>query len=589
MNGNKQRIRKAIFCVIFLWGTLDSYTVVAQSGTDSLIKLPWFFHEDNVYGRLSIQSPLLKRSDFAEGINRAINIGNFREYGLWYFLNSLYADTGKTTYRYADFQRPISKYGWLPHYSRKPNKKDFKILMEFARTYLVQEKEGVDLSEIYESNTYSTISGTAFLSLALNQLEWPYNVKRYNGHLFIVIYGEDPFILDCSKLDKLWKANTKKSDYQEFLVESNCIEAGMGLLELIEQSEEISPVQLLALQKIAEAESLAESDPTAAFYRMEVAYFFDPNPELKKRLIAAAEKVFTSTIPPNDWHKVYAMMNYSRLTGDQSPEFKKEFNDVLKLAFSYYSENEALTNRDPIYMIIAPKEKRFEKLSEQFEKVALKDTMNNMAEINYEKYLGFDVLEQETRGFFHVLNFEQSRERSLKDLEFYVDGLYAFVYYNSSSELLSALYAINVTNYDDYHRFPFMLEKHYQHGALTEEGYHEMNAIFLLSYLDHNAPKNVNEANEISISSLFYDLYLGDLGEHLSFVDNPFLIEKAKAYVERMEPIYRDKFMIDKERLQCIAEICGMTTQLDAFEKMSPEKQVEDLIRRLNLMKVPEE
>lgn len=586
MNGNRYHIRKVIFCIIVFWMTLDSHTVVAQSGMDSLIERSYRY-EENVYGQGLIACSLMKRTYLSERTEIDSKNGYLANYGSWFFLNSLYVDTTTSTLSYYAYENPLWKYGWRPHKKRIPNKKDFKTLLKLARTYLVHEKTGVELSEVYKSNSYSAISGTALLSLTLNQLEWPYKVKRYNGHLFIVIYGEEPFIIDCSKLEEVWAVDGKKSDYHDFLVKSNCIEAGMSLSQLIEQSEEITPIQLVVLQKIAESEYLVESDPAEAFYRMEVAYFLAPNPELKKRLILAAEKLFASPTSPDDWHKVYAMMNYSRLTGDQSPDFKKEFNGMLQRAFIYYSENDVLKDRHPIYMSIESEDKS-KGLMERFVKVALKDTMSSMAELDYAKYLGFDVVEPYTRGMFHYLNFGQSLPRSESDLEFYVDGLYAYTYFYPSSELFSMLYDLDITNYDNYDDIPFMLERHYKRGVLTEYAYHETSAIFLLSYLDHNAPKDVDEVNKISISALQYSVYLEDLGEHLSFAYNPLLIEKATAYVQRMEPIYRDKFMSDNDKLQRIAEICGITTQLDAYDKMSPEEQAEDLIRRLNLMKLPE-
>lgn len=566
-----------VFCLLFnfciAWG---------QSAVDSIIPdaVNWRIGR-NVYGQPTLPR-LLDTTWFAKDVAAAAKSQRFTEYASWYFLESFWrANEGQSMYIYGDYQNPLWKHEWHLYQKGTPNKKDMKSLLELVNTYLVHEMNaGLELGDIYKQNLYSNISGTVFLTLALNQLQWPHEVRTYDGHLFIVFpYKEENLIFDCSQLDKLWKTSDRKSAYLDFLVNEGYIQAGeMSLTELIEHSESVSRNQLVALQKIAEADRLEENDPVEAFYRMEIAHYFWPTPEIKERWIAMSKKLYVSGPTKNDWEKVYGMLMYIKLTGDTSTQIKADFNSVLGLAFIHYYENEVLSLGRPVSIPIRRANTYFS------DKVLQKDTMNLLAGFDYNSFVNFELFEPSLRGLFHSLSYENSKERSATDYQFYVDALYINAYLDSTNTLLSTIYDVNLNNYKHISDLPGQLKDHYEHGALSESAYHKMCAIFYLSYLDQNSPKNVDDANQVGISSLVYSRCQRTLPEHLIYVESPFLRNKAREYVKRMEPIYADKFISDSDNLERIAEICGMETHFHELEQMSKSEQAKDLMRRLELM-----
>ncbi len=536
--------------------------------------------EVNVYGRVP-HKKLLDTTWFARSVVTDLKLNRSADNASWFFFNSFwFAEEGQTIYQYGDFQNPLWRFKWYRYTEGTPNNKDFKTLLKLLEGLFLEEVSGgVELSQIYTENKYSNVTGTALLVMAMGQLEWPCEIRRSNGHLFVVIHGaDDRFILDCSHLG-VWSVSKRKSPYLDFLKERGYSTSDeTSLVDFVEQSEIVSFRQLAALQKMDEALSLSKSNPAAAFYRLEVAHFLWPVVAVKEHWIDACRNLYDSDEAENNWDKVYAILTYLRLTGDQSPEMKEFFNSVLTSAFVQYSEFEEPRMCYPVSMSIRRED------SYLTDEVLQKDTMGLLAAFDYDAYVHFSLIEPAARGLFHALSFETSIQRSTSDYQFYMDGLYVYTLLDSSTTLLASLYEINLINYRFFDDFPILLKDHFESGAIREYEYHKMCVIFYLSYLDLNAPDNVGEANKVSMSSLRYSVYLEALARHLVFVETPFLRTKAKEYVNRMIPIYKDKFISDIDRLMPIADICQVETHFSNFEEMSTSEKAKEIIRRFKLL-----
>lgn len=542
---------------------------------DSIYKLPYSGYATegkyvnyNTYGQIVFGSKLLDTSYFAKSVAESTRRG-LEDYRVetWPFLNSLWVDdTSRMHFAQFDFQDYFvsEKYElWTGHALSKSH---LKRIMNFVRGQLKTEVEVItDLAEIEISNTYSNLAGNLYINMKLIEHQWQHEVRRYENHYFTLLKGEkSDYVIDCSFQDKPWKVGSGSKKYFKELQASGRFESPPDSWEdLLAESTVFSYKELVGLQKMAEAEALTQTNPLAAMYRYEVAQFFYPTRAGKEKMLHTFRSVFEDESSRNDWHKLYALIKYMQLSNEPSEKMKALFNEQFKKTLDYYSENEALRESPGEIINVRIVNSYFSR------DILQQDTLNRIGTFDYDNFIGYPVFDERSRGYFHVLRYEKTKNtRGGSDYQFFVDALYIYTYLGRDPELLASIFETDISAFDYGDFLYHYLDDHVKSGAIfNRRDYHEMSAIYFLTYLIHTAPTNKSEVNQISMQSLLHGVFMKHLAEHLSYVTNEAIKVEAKEYVLQMLPVYAEEFMKSKwERLREIGKYCGVDKEFEPYE-----------------------
>ena len=392
----------------------------------------------NTYGAFKTHS-LLDTTWFAQNIFDDVRSGRNQYHYARHTINSLWPEKErKSMFSHTRKQSPLWHAEWYLYEEGDPNKKDFKKLLPFFKKYLVHEKSnGVHYTEIYASRHYSNLTGTLFAALSLNQLEWPYNIRKHEGHFFIEFWVKGrTYIIDSSFLNKIWRVDKRNDDYIQFLNSIGLLKSEQPISELLKNSQIIEYDHLLGIQKRAEAKQLMNDSLQQAFLRMEVAYNLYPTIEFKQSFLEYS-KAYAHSDEQACWFKTYAMLKFIELSGDRSQSTIDLFNAILGDAMIFYDENEELELGDPASMGVRMENSYFSK------DVPQKNSLNIIAGFNYDEFVGFPLVDRHTRGLYHTLNYQSSSSlRSKDDVQFYVDAMFILVMLDTA--LMEDVYSLNL-------------------------------------------------------------------------------------------------------------------------------------------------
>lgn len=510
----------------------------------------------NIYGKSVFGRQLLDTTLVAEDIVRNSLQNRDKIMSDWLMLDSFWKEEKGREIIYELLKFTLLYTDWDRYQRGTVNKKDLKYLRVLAERMLLHHTEnGPHITELIKEKRFSNSSGTAFLTSILNQLQWPFEIRRYENHLFIIILGEnEKYILDCMHLKQIWKYGKDDKKYLKALESESFKDRPVSMNTILDKSTILSFQQLVAIQKVSESEQLKKTNPYSAIERLEVAYYFWPQNEILENLRETCRALFNSYDKENDWSKLYAAAKYIQLSQDDSEITKSQFNLLLGNTLEYYSKNEQMTLGHPPTMRIREKNSYFSN------EIPVQDTFNRIGGFDFNQYVGFQLTDDKMRGFFHSLRFASSKESSGgSDYQFYIDALYIYSYLDHSTSLMQSICAVQLSNYDYFHSIPDDLLSHLKGGAIDSSIYHEMCALFYFTHLSSSAPKNVSEASKIDIPSIRYSLYIELLAEELKYVDNPDLITEIKEYVLTVLPIFSQKLVpVEQESLETIGAICGM-------------------------------
>ena len=523
----KQQIRSKTLLIILLFFSSYALNQKYKSGTSY-----------NIYGQIETRG-LLDSSYFAYGVLERVS-ENDDEYNIsWMFLNSMYEKTENNVYAFHDYEYPLWHAKWYQIDFGKTNSKNLKKFKGVMLLYLKKKTEyGNTLIDIYTGQTYDQISGSTLMYFAAKQIFRDVQIHRYEDHVFLSFSaGSKRMLLDPSSPGEIWSTSGKK--YIEECLSKHVESVPVSTKSLTENMETLGYHQLAALQKINEAKKYQKHQPGIALQRLQVAYTYWSHPIVKDQLITLCKSLMDVPDFTGNWDNVLAHYIYFKLTNDYSVTIKQSFNNALSDAFVHYGEKEQLSYQSPVTINIPIKGSFWP------DTVLQQDTLNKIAQIDFNTFLQPQIVSPVMRGLYHAYNYQNSStKRKNKDCQFYLDALYTYLLYPELKKEFDFVYEQDIYQLLEGGKLLYTLKDHVEHGALDESTYHEACAIYCINHLWVYKPTE-EDINNVSIARAKYSVILDALTEHFEYVKNPKTIERTQQYVAEMQPIFQ-KALIDK-------------------------------------------
>lgn len=204
-------------------------------------------------------------------------------------------------------------------------KSDLKFLKamvnESHRKFLKSYKSYSQFNEIFESGHYDCLSGTAFFSLLLEELQFRYKIIETNYHIFLLLETQQGQVL-LETTDRLFgfKTNPKEienslSHYKENLLASTSSKKLTYYHYHIDLFCEINSMQLSGLLYFNQAVTAYNSqDWTTCLDRLEKAKAIYNNPRVEELSELLANSIATSRL--NEKAKQQLLIQLSKNVGN---------------------------------------------------------------------------------------------------------------------------------------------------------------------------------------------------------------------------------------------------------------------------------
>ena len=96
--------------------------------------------------------------------------------------------------------------------------------------------------------------------------------------------------------------------------------------------------------------------------------------------------------------------------------------------------------------------------------------------------------------------------------------------------------------------------------------------------MEHNVSRTTDETRNPTMSTLYHGVFIDELIKHLPFVENSFLLERAKIFVRTMIPMEANSLMgLRLKNLKKIARIVGIEKE---FQGVGHRPPYMDLLER---------
>jgi hypothetical protein len=224
----------------------------------------------------------------------------------------------------------------------KKNKKDIERIFALIHNKLFEKYSVTDyFPQIFTKGTYNCLSASILYSLIYSRLEIPYKIYQTPNHVYLVMcLGEESMILETTNPDT--KTNVYSSDYKKEYVQKLKSIKIVSANEMIDRSvdeifyekhfkgEEAQFDNLFGFEYTNKAlAKLNEDDVKTAYELFQKAYFFFPDPQLKKVLFSTLLK----NIKKSDFNKIEDidyLAHLLRFNDVGTDKVSNLFNEILK-------------------------------------------------------------------------------------------------------------------------------------------------------------------------------------------------------------------------------------------------------------------